>query len=265
MSVRTGRLALLLVLAAPSAMLAPSFSYAPGTGQYRITSSMKGAQEAMGQRQEMESSSNQLVTISVARGNRDTLNVTTVLDSITVVGPMGMTPPGLDKLPGTKVVALVSPTGQVYSSKGPSADSVPNAEQLTDEMANMLPKVRAALRAGATWSDTTTRKQNQNGIDIERKVIANYTVAGDTTVGGQKSWKIERKANTTMSGSGAQGGQPMTLEGTSVGTGIMFVTSGGQFLGYTNEEAVNIKVLLAANGMEVGVTQNATTKVEKIK
>lgn len=265
MTVRTGRLVLLVILAAPGVARAQGFSYAAGTGQYRITSSMKGAQEAMGQRQEIESSSNQLVTIVVSRASRDTLNLVTTLDSIQVVGPMGMTPPGMDKLPGTKVTAKISPTGQVYSAKGPSADSLPNAEQLIEELSNVLPKMRANIAAGASWIDSVTRKGNQGGIDIERQIVATYTVAGDTTVSGQKAWKIARKANTTLTGSGAQGGQPMTLEGTSTGTGTMVVTANGNFLGYTNEEAVNIKVLLAANGMEVGVTQNATTKVEKVK
>lgn len=262
---RSGRLALLVVLAAPTAALAQGFSYAAGTGQYRITSSMKGAQEVMGQRQEVESSSNQLVTIAIARANRDTLNLTSVLDSIQIVGMMGMTPPGMDKLPGTKVVAKISPTGQVYSATGPSPDSIPNAEQLTTEMSNLLPKMRATVAAGATWTDTTTRKSNEGGLEIERKIIATYQVAGDTTVGGQKSWKIARTANTAMTGSGAQGGQPMTLEGTATSTGTMLVTPTGTFLGYTNEDQVNIKVVLAANGMEVGVTQNALTKVEKVK
>lgn len=265
MSVRSGRLALLLVLAAPASALAQGFSYAPGTGQYRITSSMKGAQEVMGQRQEMESSSNQLVTIAVTRANKDTLNLTTTLDSIQIAGPMGMTPPGLDKLPGTKVTAKISPTGQVYSAKGPPDDSLPNAEQLIDEMSNVLPKVRASIAAGASWTDTVTRKGNQGGLEIERKIVARYAVAGDTTIGGQKAWKITRKAVTNMTGSGAQNGQPMTLEGTSNGNGTMVVTPAGNFLGYTNEEQVNIKVLIVANGMEVGVTQTAVTKVEKVK
>jgi hypothetical protein len=265
MSVRSGRLALLLVLAAPASALAQGFSYAPGTGQYRITSSMKGAQEVMGQRQEMESSSNQLVTIAVARGGKDTLNLTTTLDSIQITGPMGMTPPGLDKLAGTKVTAKISPTGQVYSANGPSADSLPNAEQLVEEMSNVLPKVRASMKAGATWTDTVTRKGSQGGLEIERKIVASYAVAGDTTIGGQKAWKITRKAVTTMTGSGAQNGQPMTLEGTSNGSGTMVVTPAGSFLGYTNEEDVNLKVLIVANGMEVGVTQTAVTKVEKVR
>lgn len=265
MSVSTGRLALLLVLAVPATAVAQNFSYATGTSQYRITTSMKGAQEAMGQRQEVESSSNQLLTLAVSRAGRDTLEVTATIDSIAVVGPMGMTPPGMDKIPGTKIRSRISPTGQVYSATGPSPDSLPNATQLIEEVSNIFPKLRQSLASGAAWTDTVTRKGNQGGIDLERKIIVNYQVTGDTTVAGQKGMKVSRKTSTAISGSGAQGGQPMTVEGTSTGAGVVVVTPSGQLLGFVTDEQVNLKVLLAANGMEVGVTQNATTKLEKVK
>jgi len=264
MFARTGRLALFLLAGAPAAAVA-QFSYAPGTSQYRITSSMKGAQEVMGQRQEMESSSNQLVTVAVARAGRDTLQVTTTMDSIAIIGPMGMAPPGIDQIRGTTVVARVSPTGQVYAVTTPAPDSLTEAANLTYEMSNVLPKVRPGIKAGATWTDTTSRKASQGGLDIDRSIVATYRVAGDTTIGGQKAWKIARTAKVAVTGSGAQGGQPMTLEGTEDHMGTLAVTPNGNFLGYANEVQATIKVLLAANGMEVGITQNATTKIEKVR
>jgi hypothetical protein len=250
----------------PATPAAPAaFSYAPGTSQYRISSVMKGAQEVMGQRQDIESTSNQLVTVTVAPGMGDTLNLTTTLDSISITGTMGATPPGLDKLPGTKVEAKVARTGQVFAVTTAAPESVPTAAELTYEMSNVLPKVRSVITTGATWTDTVPRKMTQGGLEIDRKTVATYTVLGDTTVSGQRSWKIARASKTTMSGSGAQGGQPMTLEGTSDGTGTMFVTPAGNFLGYTNQEKATIKVVLSANGMEVGITQDATTTVEKVR
>ena len=61
------------VVALPTQAVAQSFEYAAGTGQYRITLKTKIAQEAMGQKQEFESSSNQLVTITLARQSKDTI------------------------------------------------------------------------------------------------------------------------------------------------------------------------------------------------
>jgi hypothetical protein len=265
MFARPAALAFAAMLAIPAAATAQGFEYAASKSQYRITSKTTGAQEAMGQKQEFEQSSNQLLSVTVDRAMKDTLAYTAVLDSITAVGPMGMVPPGLDKLIGIKVSAKLSPFGAVYSAEGPKEEVVPNAQQLTDEMSRILPRIKAKLAAGATWSDTTAGKVKQNGIDIDRRVVSNFTVVGDTTVAGEKSWKINRETTTTLSGSGAPQGQPMTMEGTSTGKGMLFVSQKGVFVGSEGEDKASIKIVLAANGMEIGVTTTANTKVEKIK
>lgn len=265
MFARATHLALALTLAVPTAAIGQSFEYAPSTGQYRITSVTKGSQEAMGQKNDFETSSNQLLSVTVVRAHKDTLDLTATLDSISMVGPMGMTPPGLDKLVGVKVTSKLAPFGLVYSTQGPKEEDVPNATQLTDEMSRIFPRIRAKLMTGAGWTDTTTGKVKQGGIDIDRKVVSKFVVVGDTIVGGEKSWKITRESTASFSGSGAPQGQPMTMEGTSAGKGTVFMSQRGVFVGMNNEEQVNIKIILAANGMEVGVVQTANTKVEKVK
>lgn len=258
------RLALALIAALPVAAAAQGFEYAPGNSQYRITSASKGAQEVMGQRNEFDQSSNQLVSIGVARPVKDTLTVTVVLDSVNIVGPMGMTPPGLDKLPGTKVVSKVSPAGVVYSAQGPDS-TVPNAQGLTDEMSRVLPRIRVALAAGATWADTVDLNGRMGELEVKRHVVAKYTVVGDSTVGADKSWKIARETATTLSGSGMSQGQPMTLEGTAAGKGTVLISRNNVFAGMQNEEQSNIKIVLTANGMEVAITSTTTTNVQKVR
>jgi hypothetical protein len=262
---RSTRRALALAIALPVVAGAQSFEYAPGTGQYRLTSSTKGAQEAMGQKQEFESSNSQLLSVTVARPSKDTMAVTVVLDSITAVGPMGMVPPGLDKLVGIKVVTKLSPFGAVYSAQGPTDTTIANVQQITDEISRFLPRVRGRLAPQSSWTDTTSGKVKQNGLDIDRQVIAKYTVLGDTSVAGGKAWKIARETNTSLSGSGAPQGQPMTMEGTATGKGTLLLSQKGVFVGSSSEDQANIKITLAANGMEIGVTTTANTKVEKIK
>jgi hypothetical protein len=275
MSARPARLVLALSLALPAAAVAQGslaqrpapgdrFEYAPGTSQYRISSKTKAAREMMGQKQEFESTNNQLLSVTVARASQDTLAVSLVLDSISASGPMGP-PPGLDRLRGVKVVAKLAPFGTVYSAVGPTDDSIPNGTQVTDEMSRFLPKIRGKLAVGSTWTDTTTGKTKQGGLDVDRKVVATYTVVGDTTVGGEKTWKVARATTTALSGSGTSQGQPMTMEGTSNGKGTLLISSKGLFIGAEGEELANIKIVLAANGVEIGVTTTANTKIEKVK
>ncbi|HJQ21494.1 MAG TPA: hypothetical protein VJ867_14185 [Gemmatimonadaceae bacterium] len=256
---------LLAAFLIPAAAVAQGFEYAPSTSQYHISSKTHGSQEAMGQKNEFDTSNEQLLTVTVARQTKDTMNVTVTIDSLNVVGPMGMTPPGLDKLKGAKIATKMAPHGVVYSAMGPSDDSVPQGAQITDELSRFLPRIRTRLAAGATWTDTTKGKVKQQGIDLDRQTIARFTVVGDTTVGAQKAWKISRETTTNLSGSGTAQGQPMTMEGTSNGKGTLLMSQSGVFLGGQNQDDAIIKIVLAANGMEIGVTTTANTTVEKIK
>lgn len=263
MSVRP--IVLLATLILPIAAGAQAFEYATGTSQYRITSKTHASQDAMGNKNEFDTSNDQLLTVAVERQSKDTLSVTITIDSLSAVGPMGMTPPGLDKLIGLKVTSKIAPHGVVYSTAGPADDSIPMGAQITDEMSRFLPRIRGKLATGATWTDTTSGKVSQGGVDVNNRTVAKFTVAGDTTIGEQRAWKLVRESTTSLSGSGTSQGQPVTLEGTSSGKATLLLSQGGVFLGGLKEDQALIKIVLAANGMEIGVTQTANTKMEKVK
>lgn len=261
---RMSRVALAMTIAFPAIAAAQGFEYAAGTSQYKLTQSAKITQQAMGQSQEMETSANQVFTSTIQKASKDTLVVNYVLDSIAIIGPMGPMM-GMERLVGLKVKTKVSPTGVKFSAEGATDDSIPGASQVIDGFANLLPRIRGAMSAGSSWTDTTTGKVKQGGLDVDRRVIAVYTIAGDTTVGAEKGWKIQTQSNTTMSGSGAAQGQPMTMEGTSTGKSTFVVTKAGTLVGGEGAEDVNLKIVLAANGMEVGITQAVTSKIAKVK
>ena len=263
MLARFARLLTIVGLSLPSVASAQTLEYAPGSGQYRVASRTVGSQEAMGQKQDFETSSNQLLTVEISRPHKDTMALTATIDSLNVVGPMGMTPPGLDQLIGFKAMAKLSPFGALYSAAG-SPDTVPNAEQLTDEMSRILPRIRGPLTAGSVWTDTTTGTVKQMGLDIKREVVTTFTVRGDTTVGSETGWNIGRESVVTMSGSGTSQGQAMTMGGTAKGGGSIVVSRNGVFLGSTSTDDVNLTITLVANGMEIGVVQNAETRIERV-
>jgi hypothetical protein len=263
MFARTCLVALALAFALPAHSAAQGFEYAPGTGQYRITQSTKASQEAMGQKQEFESTSLQLITISLARQSKDTLALVATIDSLSQTGPMGPTP-GLDKLIGLKADAKLSPAGALYTVSVKDS-SVAGAAGVADGVGRFLPKIRGRLAKGAAWSDTSTGKVKQGGLEVDRQTISRYAVVGDTTVGGEKSWKLTRQDSTSMSGSGSSQGQAMTMEGTSIGIGALYVSQKGAFVHAEGTEQQKIKLVLSANGLEINVVQNSNSKIDKVK
>lgn len=265
MFARRSRLALAFLLALPAAAFAQGFEYSTGTSQYKVTSKTKGAQEMMGQRQDFETSSDQVMTVILAKGMKDTLGLQILIDSMSAIGPMGMAPPGLDKIIGSKITAKVSPFGLFYSVEPPKDTTNAALAQINEEVGRFLPRIRQKPATGASWTDTTGGKSKMNGLDIERKIVTKFTVVGDTVVGAEKGWKIGTETNTTMSGSGAPQGQPMTIEGTVVGKGTVVLSQKGVYLGRVANDSSNMKVTLAASGMEVGIISTASTTVKKVK
>ena len=257
---------LVLVAALPALAAAQGFEYAPGTSQYRIAQVSKVTQEMMGQKQSGETTVNQLLTVTLSRAAKDTVAGVLVLDSISTGNNMGMPAPSLAQLLGLKVNTRMSPSGAVvYSVVGPKEEDVPSASQLTAGMGAFLPKIRGKLAKGSTWVDTTKGVVKQFGIDLNRTVVSTYAVAGDTTVGGEAAWKVNRADSITVEGSGVGQGGAMTLEGNSATKGHVVMSSKGAFLGAESGEEGSVRVVISANGAEISVTTSSTTKVQRVK
>lgn len=262
MKVRTTvALAALLVTAfGVDAAGAQSFEYATGASRYKLVTQQKITQEAMGQKQDIEANGEQILSVNVARKSKDTLSVTIVVDSISLTNSvMGAT--DVSGIKGAKFSSLIAPNGVVYSTSAPDSGAAAN---LGDELARFLPRVTGKLAMGATWTDTLSGKVKQQGLDVERTVITRSKVVGDTTIAGEKAWKIERNSDVKMSGSGTTQGQPISMEGTSTGTGNLYVSPKGTFLSSNSKEDVKMKITLISNGMEIGMTMANTSTVTKL-
>ena len=262
------RPAVAVVVALAAASVAPAqgrFEYPAATAQYRFTSTVKATQTAMGQSQNVESSTMRLVTITLARSAPDTITMTVVLDSVTMVGAMGMIPPGVDKLPGTKFIAKIAPSGAMYSVTGPSAEESTLGSQMTPEVGRMLPVIKAPLAIGAAWADTLKDQPRQNGLELERMIVSSFRVVGDSMVNGERAWKVQRETATTSKGSGSPQGQPLTLESNGAGKGTLLFARNGMLFGGETEDQANGKVVATMSGMELGVVTSTTTRVVKVK
>jgi hypothetical protein len=246
---------------AGTSVQAQSFQYAPGTARYKLTNENKMTQEAMGQKNDMEVKGEQVISVTVGKKASDTLSVDVVVDSISMTNSM-MGAMDVSSAKGAKISSLISPLGVVYSTTVPDSGA---AAELGDDLARMLPRISSNLRMGAAWSDTVSGKLKRSGIDMDRTVVANSKVVADTTINGEKAFKIERSTEVKMSGSGTAQGQPVSMEGTSTGTGFVYVSPTGTFVGADAKDDIKMKITLIANGMEVGLTMANTSKITKIK
>lgn len=265
MTVRIARLSAALVLAMPlaAAPLSAQAEYAAGTTRYRVTTDVNGTQTSPMGNAAFDVALQQQLTVSLMSHARDTVMATIRVDSITMKSSAGPTP-DMSKVTGAQFLIMISPTGKFYSST-PPAGLDPSLSQITEGIGRFLPTFRAGVTNGMTWADTTTGKVSQQGIDMDRTSVANYKVNGDTTIAGEKAFRIERVTSMKAAGSGTMQGTPMTMETTGTGVGAYYLTRKGVYLGAQSNDEVNTKVTVLAQNMEIAIKQQVHTKVEAIK
>lgn len=255
-------LALLLALPLGSAALrAQGVEYAPGTSTYRISTATRGTQSSPMGSQAFDVGVEQRVTVNIARQAKDTLLATLTIDSISLrsSGPT----PDVSRYRGTKFTTLLSPTGTVYSTHAPEGDQI--LGQISEGIARFLPTYRRDLRPGMTWSDSTAGKVTQQGMEVDRTVIADYVVAGDTTVDGEKAFKVKRHTKTKAAGTGTPNGNAVALQSATSGDASFVLSPRGVYLGGSSNDDIDLKLTIVAQGAEISVKQTAVQTVQRLR
>jgi hypothetical protein len=250
----------LAALAAPAS--AQGVEYTDGTTRYRVSTTTSGSQTTPLGSSNFELGVQQQITINLARQAKDTLLATVTLDSISLTGAAAIA--DVSTLRGAKFVSLVSPTGRVYSTKAPPAVD-PVASQVAEGIVRILPAYHPDLRPGVTWADTSSGKVTQQGMELDRTVVSNFTVEHDTTIAGVRAFQVARVTSVKAAGSGSPQGTPVSMESSSTSNGKFFVSTKGVFLGATSTDDVDLKLKILAQGAEISLKQNAHTRIEPIQ
>jgi hypothetical protein len=222
----------LLVCAAP--LGAQTFAYTPGTQRYRIEIATQNQRDQNGGRApaEFDYTTTQVVTVYLTKQSRDTLALTVTIDSIDQESPVNAPKQDLSWAKGVKLTGTVSPTGQVYAF-APATDADPNLRGLYSGFRFFLPALRASMAAGSSWADTSKERSGKRGPfdSVSTQRIVTSKVTGDTTVAGQRAWRIERTGSIALSGQGSEGGKVLRVAGDGTIRGVHYVGVTGVYLG----------------------------------
>lgn len=256
-----------LAVAAPAAEA--QFAYSPSAQRYRLEQVVEATQEMGGQSMSNTISTTQILGVQVARAG-DSLAVTFTVDSVGISTPIAamqaQAQAEADKLIGKQVTGTLTPLGEVTSMKGPAADSAGNDEQLSSGFRNFFPRFpNSSLAAGMSWTDTTSARFANNGIDGTSTSIVTYTVEGDTTVAGKQAWRVTQKGTVTTNGMGNTQGQELALSGGGTMKGTAVVSKDGVYLGGDSSLEQSMTVQVIAMNVEVPITQSITSKVRVVE
>lgn len=263
--------ALALLLAAAPVVGAQSFSYAPGTRQYQLEQTIASSQQMGGMTMDMKVNTTQFITMELGAAAGGAMPVTYRVDSVRIDADAPGNPQldvvraqlqqQRDAIVGQRVVGTISPLGKA-SGLAPADTTLPNGAQLATGFKGFLTVFpRADVKAGMTWTDTTTTSFNNNGIVGTTIAVISHSVVGDTTVHGAKAWKVTQEGTLTVSGAGTTNGTDVEMKGSGTMSGTSFVGQDGVFLGGHTTMNQSSTVEIPAAGMSIPLTQTVTTQL----
>lgn len=252
----------MFVALAPSLASAQLAGYVAGSGKYRVESDVKIVQNMGGQSMEFGTTSRQLLSVSLA-GGAPSFDLTMVLDSlaVTVTGPMPAPDPS--GAIGMRLTGKVGADGVISAEKAVDKAGSEVKDQSALALRNFFPRLRPGAKIGETWTDSSTTKVNQGGIDLVTNTTSTYTYAGDTTVAAGRAARITLTAVGKLSGKGNAQGQDISLEGDVKNTATLLVL-GGTFLGGTSTVSTSQNITVEAMGMVIPMTQSGTTTITRL-
>lgn len=264
-SVRVGiaGAALAVWWAAPIGSQTRPFAYGPGSYHYAVTTTVDRSQDQPAGRPPFafQVVTRQQVTLDLAAAGPDTLDLTITIDSITVGSSLAAPEPDLGKVRGAKLAGKMSPAGRIYVFEAP-AGTAPETAALYNAFRRFLIALPPrAVAVGNKWTDTTMDTVTKEGVAVTTRTITTSRVAGDTTISGERAWRIVRSSVIEARGTGSEAGQPLRLQNNGTITGTHFISRRGVYLGSASTQRVELLLSVSAADASMPIVQTITSNV----
>jgi hypothetical protein len=250
---------------AAATLVLPAFRAAPVTAKYRVDQSLTQEVDATsaGQgKQTIRFTTSTFVTVTLndSAGGR-TMRV--VIDSLKGDSTAPIPPAVMDSARGGEFRAFVSKAGKP-SPLTPTGTSAA-AAQVQGLLADFYPWVRAGLKVGDAWTDTTVNTTGAGSDTVTVRRITSYKAAAAESQGNVRALRITTDHRSDVAGVQPTPQGPATIEGTGGGTGAYYVSPDGRYLGgeWQMHSSLNLSGTFAKQPVPVTVTQ--TTKVTAVR
>src|SRR5260221_3235720 len=217
-----------------------------------------------GQTRDVDGSTTMLISASRPGGPAGELAAMFTVDSVTATSSMPGAANVLAQMRGKVYRAVFSPLGHSTSFTPPDSGDIAAGEgNVFREFLPGLPS--GTLAVGATWTDTATLNQGQRqGLNIRSQSVRQHRIVGWELHEGVRALKITTTSNYTITGSGQQQGQEMTVAGTGTASADQFVSAAGLYLGATASDSSTMTVNVVSMGMEIPVRQTRRIAVARL-
>jgi hypothetical protein len=238
---------------------------APVTARYRVdqtlTQNMDASAAGKG-KQTISFSTVSFLTLTFtdSTGGR---SVRVVVDSMRGDSTAPIPAEVFDSAKGAEFHAFLSAAGKLGELE--AVDASPAALRVQGFLNDFFPWVKAGVKAGEQWADTSAKATASGTDSVVVKRVTTYRVVGKETRESRKALKIASEYNSTVAGTQPTPNGPARIEGSGKGTGSYFVSPEGLYLGgdWQLRSSLTISGAFANEPLPITITQ--TTKVTALK
>ena len=240
--------------ARPQATPAPAslqaVTYTPGVTSYRTASHLHVDQTVGGQNQSSDATLVAYVSASLTPDSAG-LRATFTVDSVPlyVTGTPDTT--GADAARGATFSGTLGPDGTIAHLAGGDS-TVRLLGRLGEQLQHFYPRIPAAgISPGTHWTDTTRTASVGSGVPLTTVAVSQHVVAAPIDTLAAQALPIETNTTYTFNGTGSQGGEPFSVQGTGQRHTVEWVALTGRFLGLTAADTSSFTITLKAANVSI--------------
>jgi hypothetical protein len=237
----------------------------PVTARYRVdqtlTQDMDASAAGKGkQRIGFTTSSFLTLTFADSVGGK---TVRIVVDSMRGDSTSPVPPAVFDSARGAEFHAFLSSGGKLSEFETVNVSDA--AARVQGFISDFFPWVKAGVKPGERWADTSSRTTTDGTDSVVVKRITSYRVVGNETRNRRKAVRIASEYTSNVAGRQPTPNGPARVEGSGKGAGTYFVSPDGLYLGgdWQLRSALTISGAFANEPLPITITQ--TTKVTALE
>jgi hypothetical protein len=252
-------------LFAATALLLPLLGGTPTTTKYRIDQSLSqeiDATAAGGAKQKIAFTTSSFVTVNLADSAGGKV-IRVVVDSLRGDSAVPIPAAVLDSARGAEFHGFVEKSGKPSGLEPVRAN--PAAVQIQGLLSDFFPWIKAGLKVGDSWSDTTA-KTNATGTDsVTVRRVSAYKAAASETWNSRRAVRISEDFTSSVAGTQPTPNGPARIEGSGSGKGSYYVSPDGRYLGgdWQQQSSLAISGAFAKQPLPITIVQK--TKVTALK
>jgi hypothetical protein len=248
-----------------AALVLPLQGRAPTTTKYRIDQSLSqevDATPAGGAKQKIAFTTSSFVTVSLADSAGGKV-MRVVVDSLRGDSAVPIPAAVLDSARGAEFHGFLAKSGKPSGLQPVRAN--PAAVQIQGLLSDFFPWIKAGLRVGDSWSDTTAKTDATGSDSVTVRRVSAYKAAASETWNSRKAVRITEDFTSSVAGTQPTPNGPARIEGTGSGKGSYYVSPEGRYLGGDWEQQSSLAVTGSFAKQPLPITIVQKTKVTALK